>query len=186
LQNDDIVPCWAVAVVLSAGCLFWVGVGAFLASRYKRATPGKALVVWGKRSFSFAVVGGRFVYPVIEHYARLPLDGLHVDLHLVSVRTADGADMTIEAEARVKIEPSEGMLGAAAEHLLGKTKDEIAVLAGAVIERGCRQAVRYLSAAEASDDEAAVATKAGELSEPELTAVGLVVVGTTVRSVSVA
>ena len=122
--------------------------------RYKKVPPNTAMVVFGKRQMGttkgYRVItgGAKFIVPVLESYALLPLNIRNLDLDLKKVVV--GVDHTrtkvnIKCTAQVKISGDPRLLETAAEHLLNKTESDINEIAGKTIEGHIRGISRTMS-----------------------------------------
>jgi flotillin len=124
------------AVVLGFGI---VGLGmlmlyVFVRTRYKKAGPDEALIVFGKRKMfgkkvrdekgvieAFRIIrgGGTIVVPAVENYERLSLKMMTLDIDLTHVYTAQGIPINVKAVAQVKIRGDIPHIRKAAEGFLG-------------------------------------------------------------------
>ena len=121
------------------------------ATRYKKVPPNKAMVVYGRRmgpggpGYRIISGGGKFIFPIIESYAFLPLDVRGLDYDLDDVRTISNGEERrahLVASAQVKITSEPSGLKVAAEHLLGKPDEEIDRIARSMLEGGLRTMFR--------------------------------------------
>jgi flotillin len=103
-------------------------------TRYKKAGPDEALIVFGRRKLfgkkvrdekgeveSFRIVrgGGTFVWPAWEQYEILSLQIMTLDIDLIHVYTVQGIPINVKAVAQVKIKGSIQHIRSAAEGFLG-------------------------------------------------------------------
>ena len=103
-------------------------------TRYKKAGPDEALIVFGRRKFmgrkvrdekgeveSFRIIrgGGTFVWPAWEGYERLSLKMMTLDIDLQHVYTIQGIPINVKAVAQVKIKGDIQHIRKAAEGFLG-------------------------------------------------------------------
>jgi flotillin len=103
-------------------------------TRYKKAGPDEALIVFGRRKFfgkkvrdekgeveSFRIVrgGGTFVWPAWEQYEILSLQIMTLDIDLIHVYTVQGIPINVKAVAQVKIKGDIPHIRSAAEGFLG-------------------------------------------------------------------
>lgn len=110
--------------------------------RYVRVPTDKAMVVYGKRQtlekdYRIIVGGAKFITPIVEEYAFIPLDVRNLELELKGVQTntaARGAEVDVEAVAQVKVSNDSELLEVAAGHLLHKTDAEIDEIASKAVE----------------------------------------------------
>ncbi len=154
-------------------------------SRMKKVPAGKAMVVYGRmnptgRGYVIIPDTGprpmKFILPIIEAFEFLPIGERDIDIDLDNV-LCDAAGETqkvrLEATAKVKIfERPEG-LKTAAEHLLGKTDDDIDWIARRVLEGHICQYLSYYRAEDVEADlESAIQTIMGH-SDRDLKNIGI-------------
>jgi flotillin len=118
-------------------------------SRYKKAGPDDALIVFGRRRLfgpkvrdeeggveGFRIIrgGGTFVWPAWESYEFLSLKMMTLDIDLHHVYTVQGIPINVKAVAQVKIQgdvehirrAAEGFLGLPPEHIQATIKETLA------------------------------------------------------------
>jgi len=137
---------------------------AVLAARYKRVPPNKAMVVYGHRmgqkGHMIIVAGGKFIYPVIEQYEFLPLDVRTLEMNFddATVDTAAGPRKArVKATAMYKIGSDPVVLDVAAEHLLGKSDEDIERIARDILEGSLREMLSTMDFEKVRTDRDAVA-----------------------------
>jgi len=131
-----------------AGWMFWFFVGivflifcwAVMRSRYKKAGPDEALIVFGRRKTfgkkvrdakgdveSFRIIrgGGTFVVPAWENYERLSIKMMTLDIDLEHVYTVQGIPINVRAVAQVKVRGDVQHISSAAEGFLGLPVNQI-------------------------------------------------------------
>jgi flotillin len=111
-----------------------------LKSRYKKAGPDEALIVFGRRKIfgrkvrdeagdvqSFRIIrgGGTFVVPAWESFERLSLKMMTLDIDLEHVYTARGIPINVKAVAQVKVHGDVVSIRNAAEGFLGMQVKEV-------------------------------------------------------------
>lgn len=126
-------------VVISMAVLMLV-----YALRYKKVPPNKAMVVYGRKTHPGMRIGyqtinggGKFLLPIIESCEYLDLEPIGLDLVLDDIHTTyqgTPANARCRATAVVKIPTEKNALYVATEHLMGKSRGEIAEIARLVIE----------------------------------------------------
>jgi len=109
-------------------------------TRYKKAGPDEALIVFGRRKLlgrkvrdeqgiveSFRIIrgGGTFVWPAWENYERLSLKMMTLDIDLHHVYTIQGIPINVKAVAQVKVRGEISNIRRAAEGFLGMEVKEI-------------------------------------------------------------
>jgi flotillin len=144
-----------VLLAMVAGLLTMLVIFALTyASRYVKVGPNEALVVSGRRrlvvdpkgqarAVGFRIVkgGGTFVWPVIEQAEVLNLEVVPVDVGLSNVYSSDGVPVRVSLRAEAKVRGDEAGLTRAAEHVLSRTKTEIAQIVRDAIEGALRAEV---------------------------------------------
>jgi flotillin len=114
------------------------------ARRYQRVPPDKAMVVFGKKhkggagkGFTILRGGGKFIIPIVEEVAFLPLDVRTLEIVVTDIVTdvkAAGARVDIKAVAQIKVASDPDSLNTAAEQLLHKSDAEINEIARKTLE----------------------------------------------------
>jgi len=109
-------------------------------SRYKKAGPDEALIVYGRRKLfgkkvrddkgvveGFRIVrgGGTFVWPAWEGYEYLSLKMMTLDIDLHHVYTVQGIPINVKAVAQVKVQSDISHIRSAAEGFLGVQPEDI-------------------------------------------------------------
>jgi flotillin len=175
-----VVALYGVLVVLFLVIVILVQI-AIYASRYKKVPPNKAMVVYGRRMMNgkgYVIVtgGGKFIMPIVEQYAFLPLDvrTLELDLDDVAVDTAGGPRKArVKATAMFKISSEPTALDAAAEHLLGKPDGEIDKIASTILEGALRGLLASMAFEKVGSDRDAVALGIQQRAGSDLIGMGL-------------
>lgn len=127
---------------------------------YKKVPPNMAMVVYGRRMMDgtgFQVVsgGGKFIVPIVESYAMMPLDVRELDIDLKDLvidKAAQPKRVHLRAVASIKISSEPEVLRVAAEHLLGKPDAEVNHLAQSHIEASIRGICKDLTFKEVDAD----------------------------------
>ena len=110
--------------------------------RYKKVPPDKAMVVYGRRQtvekdYRIIIGGAKFITPIVEEYALIPLDLRNLELAIKDVQTntaARGAEVDVRAIAQIKVSNDPELLDVAAGQLLHKTDEEIDEIAAKALE----------------------------------------------------
>jgi len=154
-------------------------------NRYRRVPPDAAMVEFGKKyeKIGFKIVkgGGKFIIPIVEEVALLPLDVRTLDISVKSVVTLQGVQMDVEAVAQVKISSDENLLKTAAEQLLHKSADEINYVATRSLEGHVRGVCARLSVEDINADRNKVASEIQDVAVEDLKNMGMDVVSFTIR-----
>jgi len=154
---------------------------AIFASRYKKVPPNKAMVVYGRnmmngKGYVIVTGGGRFIMPIVEQYAFLPLDvrTLELDLDNITVDTAGGPGKArVKATAMFKVSSEPDALDAAAENLLGKPDAELDGIARTILEGALRGLLSSMAFEKVGPDRDAVALGIKQRAEGDLMGMGL-------------
>ena len=133
----------------------WIGVmlimmvGAVIAligiykMNYKRVPPNKAMIIFGKKDprtkmgYRILTAGGKFIVPIVEDVAYLPLDVRKITLDLKKIHIdVERSNKLVDVKITVyiKISSKSDLLHTAAEQLLGKSDDEINSIARDILE----------------------------------------------------
>jgi flotillin len=133
------------SLVTLLGVLIPIGILSLVAyivfrTRYKKAGPDEALIVFGRRKLlgkkvrdekgeieSFRIIrgGGTFVWPAWENYERLSLKMMTLDIDLEHVYTIQGIPINVRAVAQVKVRGEIPNIRRAAEGFLGMESKDI-------------------------------------------------------------
>jgi flotillin len=128
----------------------------------------------GSRVGYRVIQGGRgFRIPIIEKVDRLRLNTIPIDLTVSNAYCKGGIPLTVRAIANVKISSSEGELNNALERLLGKSQDEIMIIAKETLEGNLRGVVASLTPEEVNEDRLKFAKELVEEADNDLSALGL-------------
>ena len=109
-------------------------------TRYQKAGPDEALIVYGRRKLfgpkvrddkgeaeSFRIIrgGGTFVWPAWESYEILSLKMMTLEIDLSHVYTVQGIPINVKAVAQVKVPSDIQHIRRAAEGFLGVSPDQV-------------------------------------------------------------
>jgi len=123
---------WGASLVLAP--LFLIFVYLIIKSRYKKAGPDEALIVYGRgkligkgvigeegESMGYRIVrgGGTFIVPAWEDYERLSLKIMTLEMNLPHVYTGQGIPINVRAVAQVKVKGTTDSIRRAAGSFLG-------------------------------------------------------------------
>lgn len=130
----------SLAVLLVAAGVLLLFLFLLVRTRYKKAGPDEALIVYGRRKLfgrkvlddkgqveSFRIVrgGGTFVWPAWEQFEFLSLRMMTLDIDLRHVYTVQGIPINVKAVAQVKVKGETSYIRKAAEGFLGMAPEEI-------------------------------------------------------------
>jgi flotillin len=152
------------------------------AARYKKVPPNTAMVVFGKRQVGtrkgYRVISGgaKFIVPIVESYAFLPLNvrTLNLDLKNVHIDVENNRSrINMKCVAQVKITSDPRILDLAAEQLLHKKDSEINEIAMKTIEGHLRGICASMRFEEIEIDRDAVAAKIQNFADKDLKNMGI-------------
>lgn len=134
----------------------------------KRQLPDGSLV--GYR----IIKGGRgFRIPIVERVDRLDLTTVPIDLTVSNAYSKGGIPLQVRAIANVKVAATEPELNNAVERLLGKTRDEVMMIAKETLEGNLRGVLALLTPEEVNEDRLKFAKELLEEADQDLSALGL-------------
>ena len=128
------------------GTLAILGVGLLLVylifkTRYKKAGPDEALIVFGRKKLlgrsrvvgaegenvGYRIVrgGGTFIWPGWEAFERLSLKMMTLEINLPHVYTEQGIPINVKAVAQVKVRPTPEAINQAAGSFLGVPSEQV-------------------------------------------------------------
>ncbi|MGE5354742.1 MAG: flotillin family protein [Deltaproteobacteria bacterium] len=167
-------------VVLAIALLF------FFISRYRRCPSDKILVIYGKTGEGSAKClagGAAFVWPVIQDYQYLDLSPISIDVDLRSALSKQNIRVNVPSRFTVAVSNEPGVMGNAAERLLGKTIMEIKDIAKDIIFGQLRLVVAMMDIEEINADRdkflANVSTNVGN----ELRKIGLTLINVNITDI---
>lgn len=122
----------------------------FAVTRYwKRASPNEVAVITGRkyvrdgisRGYRYVVGGGFFLVPIIEKLELMRLNVFSVQIKVEDVPDQNGALVTVEAIANVKIASTDELLPLAIERFLGQDNSNIEEVVKQTLEGNLRAIV---------------------------------------------
>jgi uncharacterized membrane protein YqiK len=169
-----------------------IAIVAIYAAKYKKVPPNMAMVVYGRRTRDPGMVGyqvitggGKFIVPIIESYDLMPIDVRTWTIKWSDVvydKTGEKGRSTLKATFLYKISSDESALKVAAEHLLGKTSEEIDEVARGTIEGTVRSLFADSTFSDLDQKWESTATKIQAYISQELMNVGLEVRSVTIHN----
>ena len=128
----------------------------------------------GSRVGYRVIQGGRgFRIPIIEKVDRLRLNTIPIDITVANAYCKGGIPLTVRAIANVKISSTENELNNAVERLLGKSLEEIMVIAKETLEGNLRGVLASLTPEEVNEDRLKFAKELVDEADNDLSALGL-------------
>ena len=168
-----------IAIIL---ILAFLTVLSIVKANLKICQPNEVLIFSGRRraltdgsSLGYRVIrGGRgFRIPIIEKVDRLALNTIPIDLTVTNSYSKGGIPLSVRAIANVKVASTEPELNNAVERLLGKSLEEIQLIAKETLEGNLRGVVALLSPEEVNEDRLKFARELVDEADNDLSALGL-------------
>jgi flotillin len=168
-----------IVVLLAFVMILYFGI---YAKQYKKVPPNMAMVVFGKRQAGtrkgYRVISGgaKFIVPLLESYAFLPLDvrTITLDLKNVPINVENTrSKINIKCTAQVKISSDPRILDTAAEHLLNKPDEEINEIARKTLKGHVRGICALMKFKEIDADRDMMAGKIQMFADKDLKNMGL-------------
>ncbi|MFH1230811.1 MAG: SPFH domain-containing protein [Planctomycetota bacterium] len=162
------------------------------ANRYTKVGPNEVMVISGRqhrtpdgRPVGFRIVkgGGTFVWPIFEKADILSLELLTLDVRLKEVYTITGVSVNVDGVAQVKIKGEDQAIRTAAERFLGRSEEEIKMIALQTVEGHLRGIVGTLTIEDIYKNRDAFAQKVQEVSAGDLANMGLSIDSFTLRDI---
>ena len=178
----------AALITIFAGVLFFALVLYIVVrTRYKKAGPDEALIVFGRRKLlgrkvrsesgeveGFRIIrgGGTFVWPAWEQYELLSLRMMTLDIDLRHVYTAQGIPINVKAVAQVKVQGDIEHIRRAAEGFLGIPADQIQATIKETVAGHLRGIIGTLTVEELYRDQKSFQEKVREEAHRDLDGMG--------------
>ncbi len=144
--------------------------------------PNEVLIFSGRRrrtpdgsDVGYRIIkGGRgFRIPVFEKVDRLDLTTIPIDLTVSNAYSKGGIPLQVRAIANVKVAATEPELNNAVERLLGKSRDEVMMIAKETLEGNLRGVLALLTPEEVNEDRLKFAKELLDEADNDLSALGL-------------
>lgn len=152
-------------------------------SRYQKAGPNDALVVYGGGKYRIVVGGGTIVWPFINQCEQLSLELMTLDVTVDEVYTIHGVPITVDGIAQVKVDRNDEMIRTASERFLGKPETEIRNIALQTLEGHLRAIMGTLTVEEAYRERDEFANRVAGTAAQDLAGMGLRIDSFTIREV---
>ncbi|MEE8277904.1 MAG: SPFH domain-containing protein [Thermoanaerobaculia bacterium] len=175
------------------GALLVGGIALFLLylvikSRYKKAGPDEALIVYGRRKLfgkgkvvsrageaeGYRIVrgAGTFIWPGWEAFERLSLKMMTLEINLPHVYTEQGIPINVKAVAQVKVRASTQAIQQAAEAFLGVPTEDVKATIQETVAGHLRGIVGTLTVEQLYRDQKSFQDKVREEAHTDLQAMG--------------
>jgi flotillin len=186
LEEEEAMPSQELMIYGGAALgVFFIGLIATIAARYRKVSPNEALVISGGRhGVRIVTGGGTFVWPVIETAQKMALDVMTIEVKTPPVYTGRGVPVQVDGIAQIKIDSSnEVLLRTASELFLSKTRDEVMDVALLTVEGHLRAILGAMDVEDIYKNRDVFAQKVQEVSATDLKNMGLRIVSFTLRDI---
>ena len=162
--------------------IFFIAIFGIIRANLKICQPNEVLIFSGRQrqladgsSLGYRILkGGRgFRIPLIEQVDQLQLNTIPIDLKVMNAYSKGGIPLTVRAIANVKIASNEPEINNAVERLLGKSIDEVQLIAKETLEGNLRGVLALLTPEEVNEDRLKFAKQLVEEADIDMSALGL-------------
>jgi flotillin len=164
--------------------------GSMIANMYQKCSPNQAMIIsgmWagqGERNFKIVVGGGAVVLPMVQQRNSLSLEIMTIEVHAQApMITRNGVPIFVEGVAQVKVRGDDVSIATAAEQFLGKTDQEIAMIAHESLVGHLRAILGTMTVEELIQSFDSFAQRVQEVSLGDLAKMGLTVVSFTIKEI---
>lgn len=176
--------------------IFGLGTGAgwfMIRKLYYICQPSEILIFAGTKTQSHdgGEVGYRLVkggssirVPMIEQAFRMDLTNMIIELKVTNAYSKGGIPLTVDSVANIKIAGEEPTIHNAIERLLGKSRQQIELLAKQTLEGNLRGVLASLTPEQVNEDKTAFAKSLLDEAEDDLEKLGLVLDNLQIQNIS--
>lgn len=176
--------------------IFGLGTGAgwfMIRNLYYICQPSEILIFAGTKTQSHGgkevgyrlVKGGSSIrMPMIEQAFRMDLTNMIIELKVANAYSKGGIPLTVEGVANIKIAGEEPTIHNAIERLLGKSRQQIEMLAKQTLEGNLRGVLASLTPEQVNEDKIAFAKSLLDEAEDDLEKLGLVLDNLQIQNIS--
>ena len=176
--------------------IFGLGTGAgwfMIRNLYYICQPSEILIFAGTKTKSHdgkevgyrLVKGGSSIrMPLIEQAFRMDLTNMIIELKVANAYSKGGIPLTVEGVANIKIAGEEPTIHNAIERLLGKSRQQIEMLAKQTLEGNLRGVLASLTPEQVNEDKIAFAKSLLDEAEDDLEKLGLVLDNLQIQNIS--
>jgi len=157
--------------------------------RYKRCPADHILVIYGKvggkgQSAKCVHGGAAFIWPIIQDYEFLDLTPVPIEVDLKNALSKQNIRVNVPSRFMVGISTEPGVMGNAAERLLGLDQNEIHHLAADIIFGQLRVVIATMDIEEINSDREKFLTNVSAAVEHELIKIGLKLINVNITDIT--
>ena len=160
----------------------------FLVKQYKRCPSNRILVIYGRVAGAQAAQclhgGGKFIIPLLQDYAFLPLEPLVIDIPLQGALSLNNIRVNVPSTFTVGISTDPVLMNSAAERLLHLDENQIREQAQDIILGQLRLVIATLSIEEINKDREKFMNLVNTNVAEEINKVGLALINVNVRDIT--
>ena len=183
-ETNPLVWLGAIGAVALLFLFFLV----FVVKQYKRCPSNRILVIYGKVGKDKAAQclhgGGKFVLPLLQDYAFLPLEPLVIDIPLEGALSLNNIRVNVPSTFTVGISTDPVLMNAAAERMLHLNEQQIREQAQDIILGQLRLVIATLSIEEINKDREKFMSLINENVADEINKVGLTLINVNIRDIT--
>ncbi len=176
------------AILIGLAIAFIVVVVIIFAARYKTCPSDKVLVVYGKTAGAKAAKcihgGAAFIIPIIQQYEYLSLRPMQIEVNLDNALCKQNIRISVPSIFTVGITTETGVMGNAAERLLGLFADDISDLAKDIIFGQLRLVIASMTIEEINADRETFLRSVEQNVTQELNKVGLALLNVNITDIT--
>src|SRR6202789_2010961 len=173
-----------IFIVIGLCILATIVLLSLLAHMFRKAGPNEALIVYGFRGPRVIKGDGTVIFPVVEHCRQLSLELMSLDVApQQDLYTKQGAAVTVEAVAQIKVRSDQESILTAAEQFLTKTPPQREGLIRLVMEGHLRGIIGQLTVEQIVKEPEMVADRMRGTCADDMSKMGLEVVSFTIKEV---
>ena len=160
----------------------------FVIRQYKRCPSNSILVIYGKVGRDRAALcihgGGKFIIPLLQDFAFLPLEPMVIDIPLSGALSLNNIRVNVPATFTVGISTDPVFMNAAAERLLYLKEKQIQEQAQDIILGQLRLVIATLSIEEINKDREKFMSLINENVTEEINKIGLALINVNIRDIT--
>ena len=154
--------------------------------RYRPVKADEAMIITGaftKNGMKVVKGGGAFVFPAIQSAQFLSLRVHTLDIKTPEVYTEQGVPVMVDGVAQIKIKGEIESITTAAEQFLGKTDDELRMIATETMEGHLRAILGQMTVEEIYKNRDKFASHVQEVAANDINKMGLQIVSFTIKDI---
>lgn len=160
----------------------------FVIKRYRRCPSNMILVIFGRVGKDKSALcihgGGAFVWPLIQEARFLSLEPLTIDINLTGALSKQNIRINTPSTFTVGISTNEGLMGNAAERLLGLSEQQIKTQAEDIILGQLRLVIATLDIEEINRDRETFLSQINDNVTSELNKLGLTLINVNIKDIT--